>query len=225
MRKDTKFAYYVSKGNLYKCELKADGKSEIIYDSSETERFNMVAVTDDGIYITKYYIEEPPAEIIYDSINDNKLILYVSDDEKYAFEIKDGQLIFENDGVISALIETGTIFTFNEETAEENSMIGYKKITSEEAYEMMGELTDYILLDVRTDEEYNEGHIDGAILIPDYEITARAEDELPKKDATILIYCRSGRRSANVANELIELGYMNVYDFGGIIDWEYETVK
>lgn len=101
----------------------------------------------------------------------------------------------------------------------------YHKITSEEAYEMMGELTDYILLDVRTDEEYNEGHIDGAILIPDYEISARVEDELPDKDATILIYCRSGRRSANVANELTELGYTNVYDFGGIIDWEYETVK
>jgi rhodanese-related sulfurtransferase len=83
----------------------------------------------------------------------------------------------------------------------------------------------FILLDVRTDEEYREKRIDGSVLIPDYEIGSRAEAELPDKDALILIYCRSGRRSANVANELIAMGYTNVYDFGGIIDWFYETVN
>jgi len=82
---------------------------------------------------------------------------------------------------------------------------------------------EYILLDVRTDQEFNEGHIGGAMLIPDYEIAVRAEQELPDKNALILIYCRSGRRSANIANELLEMGYLRVYDFGGIIDWPYET--
>jgi rhodanese-related sulfurtransferase len=81
------------------------------------------------------------------------------------------------------------------------------------------------LLDVRTSEEYKEKRIEGAVLIPDYEINDRAAAALPDKDAAILIYCRSGRRSASVAHELIEMGYTNVYDFGGINDWPYETVR
>lgn len=101
----------------------------------------------------------------------------------------------------------------------------YRKISSEEAYAMMEETADFILLDIRTDEEFKEKHIDGAVLIPDYEIADRAETELPDKDMLILIYCRSGRRSANAANELVGMGYTNVYDFGGIIDWQYETVN
>jgi len=83
----------------------------------------------------------------------------------------------------------------------------------------------YILLDVRTDEEYNAEHIEGAVLIPDYEIGSRAETDLPDKTALVLVYCRSGRRSANAANELIGMGYTSIYDFGGIIDWPYDTVK
>ena len=99
----------------------------------------------------------------------------------------------------------------------------YQKITAEEARGFMDSGEEYILLDVRTDQEFNEGHIGGAMLIPDYEIAVRAEQELPDKNALILIYCRSGRRSANIANELLEMGYLRVYDFGGIIDWPYET--
>jgi len=99
------------------------------------------------------------------------------------------------------------------------------KITAEEAKEIMDSGGEYILLDVRTDAEYNEGHIEGAILIPDYEIKDRAESELPDKTSVILIYCRSGRRSANVAYELAAMGYTKVYDFGGIIDWGYGTVE
>lgn len=101
----------------------------------------------------------------------------------------------------------------------------YHKISADEALEMMESGDDFILLDVRTDGEYKENRIEGAVLIPDYEVAERAEDELPDKDALILIYCRSGRRSANVANDLIDMGYTNVYDFGGIIDWIYETVS
>jgi rhodanese-related sulfurtransferase len=81
-----------------------------------------------------------------------------------------------------------------------------------------------IILDVRTPEEYEEGHIEGAILIPDNEITAKAEELLSDKNATILVYCRSGRRSALAAQALSELGYNKIYDFGGIIDWPYDVV-
>lgn len=83
----------------------------------------------------------------------------------------------------------------------------------------------YIILDARTQEKYDEGHIPGAILIPYDEIADRAEKELPNKDQLILVYCRSGRRSKIAAEELVKLGYINVKEFGGIIDWEYEIVK
>ena len=101
----------------------------------------------------------------------------------------------------------------------------YRKISVAEAYQMMQDRDDYILLDVRTDEEFAERHIEDAVLIPDYEIGNRAAAELPDKNALILVYCRSGRRSANSANELIGMGYTNVYDFGGIIEWTYDTVS
>ena len=101
----------------------------------------------------------------------------------------------------------------------------YQKISAEEAYRMMQDTEAYILLDVRTEEEFKETRIEGAILIPDYEIGSRAASELPDKSALILVYCRSGRRSANAAHELIEMGCQNVYDFGGIIDWPYDTIS
>ena len=106
-----------------------------------------------------------------------------------------------------------------------NSKPVWQTITAEEAYRMMHELDSYVLLDVRTIAEFADIRIEGAILIPDYEITERAETELPDKNAIILIYCRSGRRSALSAKVLAELGYSNVYDFGGIINWPYETIK
>lgn len=99
----------------------------------------------------------------------------------------------------------------------------YHKLTPQEAKEIMDSGEAYILLDVRTQAEYDEGHIEGAILIPDNELQSRAEKELPDKAARILLYCRSGRRSAASANALVALGYTQVYDFGGIIDWPYET--
>lgn len=101
----------------------------------------------------------------------------------------------------------------------------YRKITAEEAYDLMASSENYILLDVRTEEEYKEKRIEGAVLLPDYEITDNAQSELPDQDTLILVYCRSGRRSAIAANELIGMGYTNVYDFGGIIDWPYETIN
>lgn len=101
----------------------------------------------------------------------------------------------------------------------------YEQISGAEAKALMDSESGYIIIDARTQEEYDEGHIPGAILIPEYEIADRAEKELPDKDQLILVYCRSGRRSKIAAEELVKLGYTNVKEFGGIIDWGYEIVK
>ena len=96
-------------------------------------------------------------------------------------------------------------------------------ITAEEAKKLMASERDYVILDVRTQEEYDQGHIPGAVLIPDYEIKQSAQDILPDKDQLILVYCRSGRRSKNAAQVLAEMGYTNIKEFGGILDWPYEV--
>ena len=100
----------------------------------------------------------------------------------------------------------------------------YMQITAKEAKNIMDNETDYIILDVRTEEEFSEGHIEGAILIPDYEIADKAEEILTDKDQLILVYCRSGRRSKLAADSLVTMGYTNIKEFGGIIDWPYDVV-
>lgn len=99
----------------------------------------------------------------------------------------------------------------------------YVNITAEEAKQIMDTEEGYIILDVRTQEEYDQGHITGAIVIPHEEIAEKAEEVLTDKDQLILVYCRSGRRSKIAAEALVELGYTNIKEFGGIIDWPYET--
>ena len=99
----------------------------------------------------------------------------------------------------------------------------YMNITAEEAKAIMDSQDGYVILDVRTQEEYDQGHIPGAILIPDYEISEKAETVLTDKNQLILVYCRSGRRSKLAAEALVKLGYTNIREFGGIIDWPYET--
>ena len=99
----------------------------------------------------------------------------------------------------------------------------YVNITAEEAKQIMDNEEGYIILDVRTQEEYDEGHIPGAIVISHEEITEKAEKVLTDKDQLILVYCRSGRRSKLAAEALVELGYTNIKEFGGIIDWPYEV--
>jgi uncharacterized membrane protein YsdA (DUF1294 family)/rhodanese-related sulfurtransferase len=98
----------------------------------------------------------------------------------------------------------------------------YQSITPGEAMEKMS--GDVIILDVRTVGEFNQAHIEGAILIPDYELAGKAPELLANKRATILVYCKAGVRSERAARALIELGYTRVYDFGGIDDWPFETV-
>ena len=99
----------------------------------------------------------------------------------------------------------------------------YMNITAEEAKTIMDIEEDYIILDTRTREEYDQGHIPGAIQISHDEITEKAEEVLTDKDQLILVYCRSGRRSKIAAEALVELGYTNIKEFGGIIDWPYEV--
>ena len=99
----------------------------------------------------------------------------------------------------------------------------YVNITAEEAKQIMDSEEGYIILDVRTQEEYDEGHIPGAIVISHEEIAEKAEEVLTDKDQLILVYCRSGRRSKIAAEALVELGYTNIKEFGGIIDWPYEV--
>ena len=101
----------------------------------------------------------------------------------------------------------------------------YDQISGAEAKALMDSESGYIILDAREQDEYDEGHIPGAILIPYGEIADRAENEIPDKEQLILVYCRSGRRSKIAAEELVKLGYTNVKEFGGIIDWKYEIVK
>lgn len=98
----------------------------------------------------------------------------------------------------------------------------YTKIMPNDALAMMSE--EVIILDVRTQAEYDEGHIPNAILLPDNEIQNKAESILTDKKQTILVYCRSGNRSKSASKELIGLGYEKVYDFGGIIDWTGEII-
>ena len=98
-------------------------------------------------------------------------------------------------------------------------------ITAEEAKQIMDSEEAYIILDVRTQEEYDQGHIPGAIVISHEEIAEKAEEVLTDKDQLILVYCRSGRRSKIAAEALAELGYTNIKEFGGIIDWPYEVEK
>lgn len=104
---------------------------------------------------------------------------------------------------------------------EQEMESAYHKIEAEEAKKMMDE-QDVVVVDVRTAEEYAEGHVPGAVLIPLQEIGDEPPGELPDKGADILVYCRSGRRSKQASDKLVELGYENVYDFGGIMDWPYD---
>ncbi len=121
------------------------------------------------------------------------------------------------------LLLATTLLTACVPTSEPEQNATYQNISANEAKAIMDSTTDVIILDVRTPEEYEEGHIPGAILIPYTEIEARAAQELPDQAQVILVYCRSGRRSKLAAQILAELGYSNIREFGGIIDWPYEV--
>ena len=124
-----------------------------------------------------------------------------------------------------ALLAGCALSKTKKDTSEDTTdKAAYHKISAEEAYEMMAS-QEVVVVDVRTREEHESGHIENAVLVPNESIGSEMPEALPDKEATLLIYCRSGRRSKQAAEKLLELGYQNVYDFGGVIDWPYELVK
>ena len=128
-------------------------------------------------------------------------------------------------GLIIMLLISLSLFGMTACDGENGKASTYEQITAEQAKTIVDTEKDYVIIDARTEEEFAEGHIENAILIPEYEIASRAEKELPDKEQLILVYCRSGRRSKIASEELVKLGYTNVKEFGGIIDWSYETVQ
>ena len=120
--------------------------------------------------------------------------------------------------LLSALMFTGCSGTSNSQTNT------YRQITMDEAVTMMTQETGYIILDVRRPDEFAAGHIPHAINVPNESIGTAEISELPDKDQLILVYCRSGRRSKEASEKLVKLGYTNIVEFGGILDWKGETV-
>lgn len=112
------------------------------------------------------------------------------------------------------------------ETSDDGSNeLSYEQISGEEAKQIIDSQSGYVIIDARIQAEYDSGHIKNAIMIPEYEISEKAATMLPDKEQLILVYCRSGHRSKIAAQALVDLGYTNVKEFGGIIDWKYETEK
>ena len=120
--------------------------------------------------------------------------------------------------LLSALMFTGCAGTSNSQTNT------YRSITMDEAVDMMAKETGYIILDVRRPDEFAAGHIPNAINVPNETIGTAEIPELPDKDQLIMVYCRSGRRSKEASEKLVKLGYTNIVEFGGILDWKGETV-
>ena len=120
--------------------------------------------------------------------------------------------------LLSALMFTGCSGTSNSQTNT------YRQITMDEAVNMMAQETGYIILDVRRPDEYAAGHIPNAINVPNESIGTDEIPELPDKNQLIMVYCRSGRRSKEASEKLVKLGYTNIVEFGGILDWKGETV-
>ncbi|MBQ8408223.1 MAG: rhodanese-like domain-containing protein [Clostridia bacterium] len=118
--------------------------------------------------------------------------------------------------LLSALMFTGCAGVGNQANNT------YRSITMDEAVTMMAEETGYIILDVRRPDEFAEGHIPNAINVPNETIDTAEIPELPDKDQLIMVYCRSGRRSKEASEKLVKLGYTNIVEFGGILDWKGE---
>ena len=121
--------------------------------------------------------------------------------------------------LLSALMFAGCAGTNNSQTNT------YRQITMDEAVDIMAQETGYIILDVRRPDEYAAGHILNAINIPNENIVTDEISQLPDKDQLIMVYCRSGRRSKEAAEKMVKLGYTNIVEFGGILDWKGEIVS
>lgn len=213
------------------CKAELPDFNNVYEELGKEVTFMMVDLTDgqsETVAKGSKYIEESGYSfpVYYDTAQDAANTYGISAIPTTLFIHSDGNVIAGHQGQIDEVVlREGISLIYDQNDTMENAEYPSPgKISVEQAKEMLSRNADIILLDVRTEDEYKEKHIEGAILIPDYEIASRAKSELPDKDAVILLYCRSGRRSANAAKELNDMGYSNVYDFGGILDWPYETV-
>lgn len=131
----------------------------------------------------------------------------------------------ENKTVSSEKTTVGESSSNTVSYASDSTAQSYTQISQEEAKKMMEANDPHIIVDVRRQDEYDEGHIPNAICIPNESITDTLPAELPDLDQVILVYCRSGRRSKEASQKLFDMGYTHVYEFGGIIDWTGDVVK
>ena len=147
-----------------------------------------------------------------------------SQDHLFSIDFESDSDITSIESFFSEENEIPSIYTAVDNQLEKN----YMTITSKEAKDKMDKMDksdlSYIILDVRTPEEYEEEHIENAVLLPDYEIDSLIEETVPDKKIILFVYCRSGRRSAAASQKIADLGYETIYDFGGIINWPFETV-
>jgi len=127
--------------------------------------------------------------------------------------------------ILLIVIVIGVVLVLSMKDNNQENKQPIRYISMDEIKEIMNENADYIILDARTIEEYNEGHIPNAICIPNETIDKSVITRLPRKDQLILIYCRSGNRSKQAATKLANLGYINLVEFGGIIDWDGEIER
>ena len=127
--------------------------------------------------------------------------------------------------LITIVIVVGVILMLNQKNEKVEDEVMIKHVSMDDIVQIMNENTNYIILDVRTYEEYKDGHIPNAICIPNEKIESNITRELTDKNQLILVYCRSGNRSKQAAEKLKRLGYTNLIEFGGIMDWKGEIVN
>ena len=197
-----------------------------------------LTLREDGTY---YYYEGFLSSYIGNGnweLKDGIVTMHETTGYKYTFHFKvtDEGLRFISEGssrFIYVDVDDGDLFLPSEEgidislaeSTDEQPATSYTQITQEQAKEMMTRNDGHIIVDVRRQDEFDEGHIPGAIYIPNESIESEKPAELPDLDQIILVYCRSGRRSKEAAQKLFDIGYTNVYEFGGIIDWTGEVEK
>ena len=124
---------------------------------------------------------------------------------------------------LTMMLITAVVIVLSACGSSSDSSAAYTQLSQDEAISMMEENSDYVILDVRPQEEYNEGHIPDAICVPNETIGDKRPEELKDLDQMLFVYCRSGRRSKEASQKLADIGYTKVYEFGGIKTWPYEV--
>ena len=193
-------------------DLKAEGFSVLSLYGSEDGVLNMEKVEQGRTYMPSDY-----TEICIEGGNHAQF-------GNYGAQKGDMEAVISREDQQSQTVEAiCKMIKEHENDEEEKSAMGYQQITAEKAKEIMDSEEDIVILDVRTQEEYDTGHIKEAVCLPNEAISDEPE-ELPDKTKKILVYCRSGRRSKQAARKLADMGYENVLEFGGILDWPYKEM-